>query len=125
METRCRKLLLMKKINLLKLLLLSSQEKQTKKYAKRFWVRQLYQERKLKGEFNLLIHDMKLYDSELFFQYFRMTPSTLEILLSWVAPLIEKKETQMRELISASESLCVTMRYLVTGDAQVTITTSY
>ena len=46
-----------------------------------------------------------------------MTPSTLEILLSWVASLIEKKETQMREPISASKRLCVTMRYLVIGDA--------
>ena len=54
-----------------------------------------------------------------------MTPLTMEILLSWVAPLIVKKETQMKEPIRASERLCVTMRYLLTGDAQVTISASY
>ena len=48
------------------------------------WVRKLFQERKQKGEFNILIKDMKLFDSEWFFRYFRMSPTTFEHLLSWV-----------------------------------------
>ena len=54
-----------------------------------------------------------------------MSPSNFELLLSWIAPLITKKKTQMREPIGPSERLCVTMRYLVTGDAQVTIAANY
>ena len=42
-----------------------------------------------------------------------------------VAPHISKKETKLRQPISPSERLCVTLRYLVTGDAFVTIGASY
>ena len=52
-----------------------------------------------------------------------MSPTKLETLLSWVVPLIAKKETKMTEP-SESERLCVTMRYLVTDDAQVTSSSS-
>ena len=54
-----------------------------------------------------------------------MSPTDFETLLTWVAPLITKKETKMREPITAIEGLCVTMRYLLTGDAQVTIASNY
>ena len=71
------------------------------------------------------MQDMKLFVSEMFFRYFRMTPTTLETLLSWVAPLIVKKETNLREPISANERLCVRIKYPVTGDVQVTIAANY
>ena len=54
-----------------------------------------------------------------------MTPSTYEKLLSWVDPLITRKSTRMREPIGASERLCVTLRYLVSGDSHVSIAASY
>ena len=51
------------------------QRKQKKlKYKKRFWVRQLFKERKEKGEYHLLVKDMKLFDHEYFFKQFRMLP---------------------------------------------------
>ena len=42
-----------------------------------------------------------------------------------VAPHISKKETKLRQPISPSERLCITLRCLVTGDAFVTIGASY
>ena len=45
--------------------------------------------------------------------------------MSWVCPLIKKKSTHMRDSISAPERFCVTMRFLVTGDAQITIAINY
>ena len=123
MDTRQR-LLLLKKLQLLKLLLLEDQT-MNKKYKKRFWVRQLYQARKERGEFHLLVTDMRMFDHELFFRYFRMSPTNFETLLSWVGPRISKQQTKMREPICERERLCVTLRYLVTGDAQVTIAASY
>ncbi|XP_057310560.1 uncharacterized protein LOC130648525 [Hydractinia symbiolongicarpus] len=44
--------------------------------------------------------------------------------LSYVAPLISKKNLK-RESISADQRLCITLRYLVTGDAKSTIASSY
>ena len=54
-----------------------------------------------------------------------MTPSTFEKLLTWVGPYMQKKSTVMRDPITPSERLALTLRYLMTGDAQVTIGASY
>ena len=59
-----------------------------------------------------------------FFCQFRMNPTKFEELLSYIAPEI-MKSSEKREAISPSERLCVTLRYLVTGDAQTTISLSY
>ena len=69
-----------------------------KKKQRKFWVRSIFRERKLKGEFYTLIQDLKLFDTEYFFKQFRMTPTNLEELLSWVAPKIEKSSVR-HELI--------------------------
>ena len=92
---------------------------------RRYWVRDIYLERETKGEYNLLVKQMKRYDHELFFKSFRMSPTTFEKLLCLVGPDIEKEATQMRNPISSSERLALTLRYLATGDAQATIATSY
>ena len=94
------------------------------KYRKRFWVRQLFKERNEKGEYHLLVQDMRLFDHEFFFKQFRMLPTKYEKLLSFVAPII-KKSSILRESISADQRLCITLRYLVTGDAKTTIASSY
>ena len=69
-----------------------------KKKQRKFWVRPIFRERKLKGEFHTLIQDLKLFDTEYFFKQFQMTPTKLEELLSWVAPKIEKSSVR-HELI--------------------------
>ena len=94
------------------------------KTKKRVWVRQLYRERKEKGEYHLLIREMKSYDHMMFYQQFRMTPEQYENLFRLVAPKI-LKSSQKREAIEPGERLSVTLRYLVTGDAQTTIAASY
>ena len=64
----------------------SQEEKKEKKY----WVSKVYKDRLEKGEFHILVRDLRLHDHECFFSYFRMSPSTLEVLLSFVATIIEK-----------------------------------
>ena len=81
-------------------------------------------ERKHKREYHLLVKDLVLRDHEMFFSQFRMNPNKFEELLSYVAPLI-MKASEKRDSIGPSERLCVTLRYLVTGDAQSTISLSY
>ena len=96
------------------------------KFAKRrLWVRRLYEERSFKGEYELLVRDLKLYDHEVFFKYFRMTPKTFEKILNFIALFITKKTTVMRAPICAEERLAITLRYLATGDAHTTIGASY
>ena len=67
---------------------------------------------------------MKLYDHMLFYQQFRMTPETYEYLLQLVA-LNLVKDSSKREAIQPGECSSVTLRYLLTGDAQTTIAASY
>ena len=95
-----------------------------KKKAKirRFWVWKIFTERKQIGEFYRLVQDLKLLDSDYFFKQFRMTPRKLEELLA--APRILQSNVK-RETISPEERLWVTLRYVVTGDAHVTIAASY
>ena len=66
-------------------------QREADKEAKRFWVRKIFEERKIKGEFNLVIKDLKLFGHEYIFKYFRMTPKTFEELLALVTPLIIKE----------------------------------
>ena len=112
-------LLIKKKLTILKLLELK------RKKRKRFWVRKVYEERLEKGEFHLLVGDLRLHDHEYFFRCFRMSPSTFEELLSLVGPKISKENTVMHDSVDPGERLAVTLRYLVTGDAQCTIAASY
>ncbi len=97
----------------------------SKKKCQKFWVRPLYEERSEKGEFNLLIRDLKLYDHCMFFKYFRMLPATFEKLLSMVAVDIKKNETKMRTPIDPEQRLAIALQYLSTGDAHTTISANY
>ena len=92
--------------------------------SKRWWIRKIFTERQSKGEFHVLIKEMHLFDHEYFHKQFRMSPDRFECLLSVVAPYITKCSTR-RETIGPSERLCITLRYLVTGDAQISIASSY
>ena len=74
------------------------------KYRKRFWIRKIYAEREEKGEFHLLVQEMKLYDHAYFFKQFRMSPATFEQLLSLTAPFLQK-----------SQQICVTSSVQVKG----------
>ena len=92
--------------------------KATKKKRK-YWVRKIYAERQTKGEYHLLVQDLKLHDENYFFCCFHMLPENSEILLSWIGPKIKKATTKMCEQISLGQRLCVTLRYVVAGNAHV------
>ena len=61
-------------------------------------------ERHLKGEFHVLIKELKLFDHEFFFKQFCMTPEKLENLLTMVAPRIMRNSLR-REAIGLKERL--------------------
>ena len=117
-------LLLKQKVILQTLYLRRISCKTTKKKGK-YWVRKIYAKRQIKGEYHLLVQDLKLHEQDYFFRCFRMSPENFEMLLSWIGPKIKKVTTKMREPVSVGQRLCVTLRYFVTGDAHVTIAASY
>ena len=83
--------LLRKKIILLVLLRRRIMKKKREgKRACHFWVRQLFAECPQKGLFSILAKYLLLQDHLYFFQNFRMSLTTFELLLSWVGPLIKR-----------------------------------
>ena len=109
---------------LLLLLYKRRKKKRLMKYKKRFWVREIFQEREDKGEFHCLVKQLMLVDHELFFKMFRLMPTQFETLLALVAPKITKANTRVG-VISPAERLSVTLRYLATGDGYATLAASY
>ena len=77
----------------------------------------MFQDRHLKGECHLVVNELRLFDHELFFVCFCMSPSTFDELLS--------QTTRCHEPVHSNERLAVTLRYLATGDAKSTIALSY
>ena len=57
--------------------------------------------------------------------FFAVFACHLEILKCYFLGLDPKLTTKTREPISVGQRLCITLRYLVTGNAHVTIATSY
>lgn len=51
-----------------------------------------------------------------------MSPERLEHLLGLIGPLIEKRNTNFRKAIPASERLMLTLRFLASGDSQISLT---
>ena len=54
-----------------------------------------------------------------------MSPDRFEHLLSMVGPSIQKKNTHLRESISAEQRLVITIRFLSSGDAQQSLCYSF
>ena len=100
------------------------QRRKKRRYRKKVWVRRIFAERKEKGAYSNLVREIRLHDHDYFFKMFRMTPSQLEELTTWVAPLIVKDSVH-REEICPEARLCLTLRYLASGESHVSLAASY
>jgi hypothetical protein len=70
--------------------------------------------RKKRSAYNTLLKELQTEDPNEFPNYFRMDKTTFKMLLQKVRPLIKRKDTKLREAISAAERLAVTLRFLAT-----------
>ena len=68
----------------------SSKSNESKETQKKTCARTIYQEMKVKGEFHLLIKEMKLHDHTLLFAYFCMSPTKYGQILTIVAPRVQE-----------------------------------
>lgn len=110
---------------LLLILLLVRRRRRRRLRQRRFWVRNIFQTRRTRGEFHSLVDEMRLGDHQSFYRYFHMSPQRFNHLLSLVGPTITLQTTNFREPIPAGERLAITLRYLVTGDSMQTVSFSY
>lgn len=94
-------------------LLLAEEEKEKKK---RLWVRQWIAKRQQNsGFFRDLMVELKEGDQSAYENFLRMSYSNFHALLGMVTPIIQKRDTHLRQSIPAAERLAVTLRFLATG----------
>ena len=74
-----------------------------RKAERRCWVKMIFAEREQWGEYYTLVRDLRLFDHELFFKYFRMSTTTYGKLLGYVGADLKKVTTKMREAISPDQ----------------------
>ena len=103
--------------------MISNRRKQLfkKKQVKRFWRRGIFRDRKLYSEYYTLYQTLRDNDREFHYRYLRMSKERFDHLLSLISDKITKKNTQMREAITAEERLVITLRYLAVGMSQQTL----
>ena len=80
---------------------------------RKIWSKQWLRKRQTYSHVNLMKE--LILEKDDWFNYIRMDHDTYLELLSQVSPLIEKKNTRMREAISPHERLSATLRFLATG----------
>ena len=95
--------------------------REQKASQRKVWVRKLLRLRRKKGAFQNLIREMRISDRESHFRFFRMSPERFDHLLTLVTPFITKEGTNFRKPISAAERLAVTLRFLASGDSQISL----
>ena len=98
-----------------------------KRRPRRFWVRGVFQRRIQHGEYHNLLQEMRLNDSELHFRYLRMSRTTFDELLLKVRPFLYRRKyrSALRPEISPAERLAITLRYLATGNSQVSLSFNF
>ncbi|KAK8763957.1 hypothetical protein V5799_033434, partial [Amblyomma americanum] len=103
------------------LVILELLEEPPAKKPRTSWVSPWLQRRKQQGAYENLMRELALEDSENYRRWIRMDTATFEELLGEVRPHITKKDTPFREAIQAGERLAITLRYLATGNSEMSL----
>jgi len=85
-------------------------EDEAVKKRKRTWVHDLWKKRNIEGEFTTLYNELVDHETK-FFEYFRMSKYSFDILLLKIQDGIKKQDTHWRLAITPMERLAVTLRY--------------
>lgn len=81
------------------------------------WVRDWVKRRQEYGCYTQLLRELENEVPQLYKNFLRMNIVDFNNLLQMVAPLIEKKNTFLRESIPPGERLALTLRFLASGDS--------
>jgi hypothetical protein len=85
---------------------------------RRYWVRPwLSADRRLQfGQYDTLMRELRMDDTNSFFIFLRMEPAMFDELLERVGPRIQKKDTGWRKALEPGIKLAITIRHLASGD---------
>jgi len=78
---------------------------------RQFWVHPINSERQSHGHYFQLYNQLRK-DNVKFFNYFRMSISSFDELLSYIKNDIKRQDTNMRIAIQPEEKLVITLRYI-------------
>ncbi|KAK4883383.1 hypothetical protein RN001_006702 [Aquatica leii] len=97
-------------------IVLLSRAKRRRRVAKikRIWVRQWIRNREHSGIDNNLLQELRVGDEVFYKNFLRMSAADFDYLLAKVTPFIARKDTHMRQAITPTERLTLTLRYLAT-----------
>ena len=101
---------------LLTLLLKRKRRRRLKASNRNTWTSPWILRRASHGVFANLLKELDAEDPEKFRLFHRLGREHFEEVLSRVAPLIRKEETQMPPSINSRERFSITLRYLATGE---------
>lgn len=82
---------------------------------KRRWMKEWLKKRNKYTHENLL-NDLRISEPSDFQNFLRLDSTVFDELLRMVTPEIHKRDTMMRDAISPSQRLSITLRYLATGN---------
>ena len=91
--------------------------KKKKRKPRKWWVRIWLAARDKKSAYNNILQELQLDDAEIFRRYLRMNTVVFDELVRLVRPMIEKKCTRLRKLLSVEEKLACILRFLATGES--------
>ncbi|KAK4887537.1 hypothetical protein RN001_003808 [Aquatica leii] len=82
--------------------------------SKRIWVRQWIRNREQSGIVNNLLQELRVGDEVFYKNFLRMSAADFDYLIAKVTPFIARKDKHMRQSITPTERLTLTLRYLAT-----------
>ncbi|XP_041430603.1 protein ALP1-like [Xenopus laevis] len=95
---------------------LLQEERKKRAAARKYWVHPITSQRLKNGQFHILYSELRRYP-EKFQKFFRMSTSSFDELLTILTPGLSHDHTLMRDPISPEERLCLTLRFLATGQS--------
>lgn len=89
------------------------------------WTRAWIKRRTERGAYAQIIQELAIEDDAAYTRYFRMNREKFEYILYRIEQTIARTDTVMRISISARERLCITLRYLATGETFSSLETQF
>ena len=88
---------------------------------RRLWVRKWIRRRETRGASALLLKELSVEDPQEYRLCLRLTPESFETLLNFIAPVIQRADTKLRDAIPARVKAEVTLNFLATGNSYRTL----
>lgn len=110
-------LLLLAAAGLLLPTIMKEEEVERKRKQRTLWVRTWLLRREDYGQYENLLHELHREDPKGYKNFLRVTPDIFHELVTRLTPYLDKKDTFMRKSLSPGHRVCITLRYMATGDS--------